>query len=171
MKDESFLSRWSRRKIEARDEPQRAPDAGPQAIPAQDAALPATSRAPAEESAPLPALDSLSSESDFAGFMQPEVDPGLRRQALKTLFGDARLYPMDGLDVYIDDYSKPDPLPEGWLEKLEQLQRLHSPRAAESGAQAAASPEETTAAVAPATDGAAAASDTSNVGDSFTESH
>ena len=25
---------------------------------------------------------------------------------------------MDGLDVYIDDYSKPDPLPPGWLEKM-----------------------------------------------------
>jgi len=32
---------------------------------------------------------------------------------------------MDGLDVYIDDYSKPDPLPEGWLEKLNQFANLH----------------------------------------------
>jgi hypothetical protein len=31
---------------------------------------------------------------------------------------------MDGLDVYIDDYSKPDPLPEEWLGKLNQLARL-----------------------------------------------
>jgi hypothetical protein len=31
---------------------------------------------------------------------------------------------MDGLDVYIDDYSKPDPLPEGWLEKMNQVARL-----------------------------------------------
>jgi hypothetical protein len=31
---------------------------------------------------------------------------------------------MDGLDVYIDDFSKPDPLPEGWLEKLNQVTRL-----------------------------------------------
>jgi hypothetical protein len=25
---------------------------------------------------------------------------------------------MDGLDIYIDDYSKPDPMPEGMLAKL-----------------------------------------------------
>jgi len=31
---------------------------------------------------------------------------------------------MDGLDVYIDDYSKPGPLPDGWLEKLNQVARL-----------------------------------------------
>jgi hypothetical protein len=52
------------------------------------------------------------------------VDPDLRRQALKTLFQDPRFNVMDGLDVYIDDYSKPDPLPEGWLEKMNQVARL-----------------------------------------------
>jgi hypothetical protein len=56
--------------------------------------------------------------------MQPDVDPALRRGALKKLFGDPRFNVMDGLDVYIDDYSKPDPLPEGWLEKMTQVARL-----------------------------------------------
>jgi hypothetical protein len=40
------------------------------------------------------------------------------------LFRDPRYNLMDGLDVYIDDYSKPDPLPEGWLEKMTQTARL-----------------------------------------------
>jgi hypothetical protein len=31
---------------------------------------------------------------------------------------------MDMMDVYVDDYSKPDPLPESWLGKLEQMSRL-----------------------------------------------
>ena len=31
---------------------------------------------------------------------------------------------MDGLDVYIDDYSKPDPIPESWLGRLNQMARL-----------------------------------------------
>src|SRR6188508_2544949 len=57
-------------------------------------------------------------------FMQPDIDPGLRQSALKTLFQDPRFNVMDGLDVYIDDYSKPDPLPEGWLEKMNQMTRL-----------------------------------------------
>ena len=56
--------------------------------------------------------------------MQAEVDPATRRQALKTLFQDPRHNVMDGLDVYIDDYSKPDPLPEGWLAKMNQVARL-----------------------------------------------
>jgi len=30
---------------------------------------------------------------------------------------------MDGLDIYIGDYSKPDPLPEGLLDKLANVYR------------------------------------------------
>ena len=82
-------------------------------------AIDAAPSAPAEAQ-PLPPVESLTFESDFTAFMQPEVDPGLRRQALKTLLQDPRFNVMDGLDVYIDDYSKPDPLPEGWLEKMKR---------------------------------------------------
>ena len=71
-----------------------------------------------------PPVESLTPESDFTPFMNPKVDRGLRNQALKTLFSDPRYNIMDGLDVYIDDYSKPDPLPEGWLEKMTQVARL-----------------------------------------------
>jgi hypothetical protein len=56
--------------------------------------------------------------------MAADVDPDLRRKALKTLFGDPHFNTMDMLDIYVDDYSKPDPLPEGWLEKLNQVSRL-----------------------------------------------
>jgi len=56
--------------------------------------------------------------------MRPDVDKDVKRQALKTLFQDPRFNVMDGLDVYIDDYSKPDPLPEGWLEKMNAMKYL-----------------------------------------------
>lgn len=56
--------------------------------------------------------------------MRPGVDEDTRRLAVKKLFEDPRYNVMDGLDVYIDDYSKPDPLPEGWLEKMNQVARL-----------------------------------------------
>jgi hypothetical protein len=56
--------------------------------------------------------------------MQPGVDPGVKREALKTLLRDPRFNVMDGLDVYIDDYSKPDPLPVEWLGQLKQMERL-----------------------------------------------
>jgi hypothetical protein len=80
--------------------------------------------APPQPPAPLPPVESLTPESDFAPFLREGVEEAVKRRALKTLFQDPRFNVMDGLDVYIDDYSKPDPLPEGWLEKLNQVARL-----------------------------------------------
>ena len=39
----------------------------------------------------------------------------VRRAALKKLFSDPRFNVMDGLDVYIDDYSKTEPIPPEML--------------------------------------------------------
>jgi hypothetical protein len=127
--DGDFLSRWSRRKHEARRQELAEPNAPPAATPLVAPKSPPESAATplpteAAEPAPLPAVESLTPESDFTPFMRPDVDPGLRQQALKTLFQDARYNVMDGLDVYIDDYTKADPLPEGWLEKMEAVARL-----------------------------------------------
>ena len=72
----------------------------------------ATRRRPRRPSPrPLPPVESLTPESDFTPFMKPEVDGETRREALKTLFDDPRFNVMDGMDVYVDDYSKPDPDP------------------------------------------------------------
>jgi uncharacterized protein DUF3306 len=118
--DEHFLSRWARMKREARKPPEEAPgEPPPAAAPAAPPQAEVTSPPPE-----LPPIASLTPESDFSPFMKPEVDGGLRRQALKTLFQDPRYNVMDGLDVYIDDFSKPDPIPEGWLEKMTQMARL-----------------------------------------------
>ena len=124
MSDDAFLSRWSRRKQAARDgiEEPRPPEAGPPAAPVPVSPV-AASPTP-EPPAPLPPLASLTPESDFAPFMRPEVDGDMRRQALKTLFSDPRCNVMDGLDVYIDDYTKTTPMPEGWLEKMVGAARL-----------------------------------------------
>jgi hypothetical protein len=127
---DDFLSRWSRLK-RASSQPATA-DAGqsPDAAKGADiagrpmvpkGAEPSSVPAPPE---PLPPVESLSFDSDFTAFMKPEVDGLLKRQALKTLFQDPRFNVMDGLDVYIDDFSKADPLPEGWLEKMTQVARL-----------------------------------------------
>jgi len=124
MAEENFLSRWSKRKTEARSaEREAAPAApAPEAAPAPPAAV-ATQATPGEP-APLPPVESLTPESDFAPFMAPDVDGDVRRQALKTLFRDPHFNVMDMMDVYVDDYSKPDPLPASWLGQLEQLSRL-----------------------------------------------
>jgi Protein of unknown function (DUF3306) len=142
--DDNFISRWSRRKIQARQEgtpgatreareaqareaqarEKQARGTGPEARENSSLVEKAPGAAPAQSPQPLPPVESLTSESDFAPFMREGVDPELRRGAMKKLFTDPRFNVMDGLDVYIDDYSKPDPLPEGWLEKMTQVARL-----------------------------------------------
>jgi hypothetical protein len=118
--DGDFLSRWSRRKhASRRGEVEEAPAKAPAV------ATPAPSSVePPKDEEPLPPVESLTPESDFTPFMRGDVDPGLRRQALRTLFRDPRFNVMDGLDVYIDDFSKPDPIPEEWLGQLQQMARL-----------------------------------------------
>ena len=136
MSEDNFLARWSRRKVEARTGAAAAAEPAPSAA----AARPVTGASPPPPPEPLPPLESLTAHSDFSPFMREGVDPTLKGQALKTLFGDPALYPMDGLDVYIDDYSKPDPLPEGWLERLNQYASLDSHNQPERDAQASEQP-------------------------------
>lgn len=59
--------------------------------------------------------------------MREGIDPDLRRAAIRTLVRDPRFNVMDGLDVYIDDYSKPDPIPADWMDKLNALKNLGHP--------------------------------------------
>ncbi len=109
---EQFLTRWSRRKQEVRDQPvaqQQEP------APAVDPKVP-----PPE----LPPVEKLTIESDFRGFFHPKVNEDLRRSALKKLFADPHFNVMDGLDVYIDDYSQPNPLPAAMLAQLRQAQKI-----------------------------------------------
>jgi hypothetical protein len=119
--NEDFLSRWSRLKRSG-SEAKAAPAAPPVSqVPA--APQPGAAAAPPAPP-PLPPIESLEPGADIAQFMKAEVEEGLKRQAVKKLLQDPRFNVMDGLDVYIDDFSKPDPLPEGWLEKMTQTARL-----------------------------------------------
>ena len=105
---EAFASRWSRLKKEARQSPP----------PAEKLADP---KAPAPE---LPPVDKLTIDSDYRAFFHPKVGEDVRRAALKKLFGDPRFNVMDGLDVYIDDYSKTEPIPPEMLAGLRQAQAI-----------------------------------------------
>ena len=115
---EPFLSRWSRRKLDAKED---APAGVPQAAELP-AAPPAAPPAPATEpTAPgLPTPDT----SEYREFFDPQVDEKLRRTALRKLFSDPHFNVMDGLDTYIDDYSKPDPIPKAMLRQLNQAKEL-----------------------------------------------
>ncbi len=120
---ENFLARWSRRKLDT-----AKPAA---AAPAQPVATP-----PVE----LPSPDSLTFESDFKAFMRAKIDEGVKRAALKKLFSDPRFNVMDGLDIYIDDYSKDDPIPAAMLASLE-----HSKATLSGGRTPEPAPQETDA--------------------------
>jgi len=87
----------------------------------------ATVSAPGPEALPLPPLESLTIDSDFSPFMQPGVDEELKRSALRKLLRHPQFNVMDGLDVYIDDYSKPSPLEPELVRTLAQARYLFNP--------------------------------------------
>jgi hypothetical protein len=124
-----FLSRWSRRKAQAKDgtapaEPVPAP--APEAeVPAASAAEPAPQAPVAQTPAPtLADVHLLTRESDYSRFVAADVDAAVKNAALKQLFGDPHFNVMDGLDTYIDDYNLPDPLPRALLRRMAQNQFL-----------------------------------------------
>jgi len=134
MSDNGFLSRWSRRKTQVARGEVTPPEPMQPALPASVAAeqpLPAAA-APAVPAAepephPPPTMDdvaALTPESDYARFLSPEVDEPVKRAAMKKLFTDPHFNVMDGLDTYIDDYSKPDPIPPSMLRSMVQSQML-----------------------------------------------
>jgi hypothetical protein len=130
-----FLSRWSRRKTAARAETvtevpvpvTAATDEGIAAPAESDMADLAATPLPAPVGpAPLPDIETLASDGDFSPFMAKGVDAGTRNQAMKKLFTDPHygFESMDKLDIYLDDYSKPDPIPLEMLRGLNQAKRL-----------------------------------------------
>ena len=99
-------------------------------VPAQEGGR-GDARTPAEvqpkgEAAPveLPPVESLTPDSDFSLFMRPQVQPALRQAALKKLFTDPHFNLMDGLDIYIDDYTRPDPIAASIVAELTQFRNL-----------------------------------------------
>ncbi len=62
--------------------------------------------------------------SDYSRFVGSGVDPGVSNAAMKKLFSDPRYNVMDGLDTYIDDYGKPDPISRADLRLMHQARSL-----------------------------------------------
>ena len=137
---DSFLSRWSRRKqgldtqepskTDLGSRAQDVPGAAVSKLRADAPAQPQTAAKPAPASTPTPAdatqpplptlqdVQGLTPSSDFQTFMRQGVPGEVRNAAMKKLFTDPHFNVMDGLDIYIGDYTIPDPLPAGMLEKM-----------------------------------------------------
>ena len=152
--DDNFLARWSRRKVQVKRGEVPSEDAAPVATPLPAAPLPtaldpaqvpavpsdtptrllpeapgATGQPePAAPAAPaLPTMEDvagLTHGSDFSRFVAPGVNEGVKCAALKTLFSDPHFNVMDGLDVYIEDYGIPNPIPESMLRQMAQSKAL-----------------------------------------------
>lgn len=116
---ESFFRRWSRLKLHPRTE----------------AVKPQVATAP--PALPLPAAETLDFHADFSPFMHPEVDHETRRNALRKLFMTDHYRTMDGLDVYVEDYSRPALLPADLLQTLDHAQALLTQPEAQLAAAAA----------------------------------
>ena len=125
-----FLLRWSRRKAQVQGVETIVPDA--QALPVAPvdkgppvvdtaAVIDAPSAPPPPTMADVALLDR---GSDYARFIAAGVDEGVKRAAMKKLFADPHFNLMDGLDTYIDDYGKPDPIPLAMLRQMNQSKFL-----------------------------------------------
>jgi Protein of unknown function (DUF3306) len=148
-----FLSRWSRRKADVREgravvEEVRAPVAS---SPTTLSRTPNASLAPESDktqaSQPVPTMEDvqqLNADSNFASFMSSKVAPEVKNAAMKKLFADPHFNVMDGLDIYIDDYGIPDPLPAGMLEQMTSIDGLNLFNDKNKGDTPADQPEEQT---------------------------
>lgn len=118
---EGFLRRWAR--LKAKSDPALSGAARPMDDPAQPivhcAVAPAVpASAPKRQALTLEDVARLTPQSDYSAFVAGGVDPAVRRLALRKLFADPNFAVMDGLDIYIDDYTKASPLTDAMLASL-----------------------------------------------------
>ena len=128
IRDEGFLSRWSRRKAEAKTAPEELP---PVAAPRTDKANAAVAAEPARDATPAAApdmqrdappdeetrqtwiarleaidLESLTYTDDFTIFMKDWVPQAVRNRALRRLWRTSDVFDgLDGLVDYGDDFA------------------------------------------------------------------
>ena len=169
---DSFFSRWSRRKVQVRTgQPLPAEPPAPEPVVAVapviapvavDGLAPPTLPAEPAEPPPAPTLEDvarLSLDGDFKPFVARGVPADVRNAAVKKLFTDPHYNVMDGLDIYIDDYSQPSPLSKADMARMVGAQFLKLVEDPADKKAAAAKAQEAPAAAAPAEPVAAAPQD------------
>jgi len=110
---DNFLARWSRRKVEVREQETRAAqhdDSAEELHPRGDAARDDAADGegqPDGSELTLEDVESLTKDSDFSQFMKAAVPAEIRRLALRKLWAlDPSYNLVDGLVEYGEDYSK-----------------------------------------------------------------
>lgn len=161
---ENFLSRWSRRKREAADEPEAqtpapseesktgaSPEAGRNPGQMPSAGAGAESEQPFDL-ASLPSIESITAKTDIRAFLAPGVPPALTRAALRRVWvADPNIKNFVGLADYDWDFHTPGaiagfgPLDMHADELKRQVMRIvgqvMEPEAAEAPAPSSSSPQ------------------------------
>jgi hypothetical protein len=100
---------------------QEAPDGTdvePQSHPGRDAPV-------QEPTLTMADVDALDASSNYAAFVSQRVAPMVRNAAMRKLFAsEPHFNVMDGLDVYIDDYSNQPLMPKSYLRQMMQARML-----------------------------------------------
>jgi Protein of unknown function (DUF3306) len=115
--DKGFLGRWSARKVAVKE-------GKPIVEPTPIAPEPLPSKALEAVTEPVPpalTLDDvavLTPASDFSTFVAKGVDTLVKNAAMKKLFADPHYNIMDGLDIYIGDYSTHAPMPQSVIDEI-----------------------------------------------------
>ncbi|GGI54653.1 DUF3306 domain-containing protein [Oxalicibacterium solurbis] len=138
MAAEEFFARWAKKKTEAEAPTDTLPisadlesPAGGQRGVAQTLQTP-QDRQQAREDALPPTMEDvarLTRDSDYSPFMAKGVDETVKRSAMKKLFSDPHFNVMDGLDVYIEDFTKFEPISPAMLASLSHAKELLNPTA------------------------------------------
>jgi hypothetical protein len=129
---EDFMARWSRRKRQATDEVEVAPEQQPVA-PAHtandheslDKEKVPQSKGPLFDPATLPSVESISATTDIRAFLAPGVPAELTRAALRRAWAaDPTIRDFVGLADYAWDFHAPGAMPGfGPLEMTDELRR------------------------------------------------
>lgn len=161
---ESFLARWSRRKQAMRGGRAAEPSAGPAEDKSADHRPPPPAPPDAEAPPDLPAVDTLTKDSDYTGFLRAGVPEALRRSALRKLWtSDPVLANLDGLVEYGEDFGATfrapgivetvyrigEGMPEPEREREHEKPSADAPPLPESGKPASAGEADTAAAEPP----------------------
>lgn len=135
---ENFLSRWSKRKLEVREQERLAENlplqehvlaeiepAGAQGLAEVKSVVPR----PVQADLPVPTendLRAVEQGGDIKAFLVDKVSKELKNKAFKALFSRPEFNVMDGLDIYIDDYNKFTPLSKEDIDKMTFSKQLLS---------------------------------------------
>ena len=100
MSDEPFLSRWSRRKLDAKSEqPPPEPETVQVAEPVPE---------PPPPPPDLPPVATLDKDSDYSAFLKAGVPQELKQAALQKLWAsDPALMAPEIMDLHMGDYTSP----------------------------------------------------------------